>query len=354
MKHTLKKLFSVLLTLALAVSLAACGAPEKKDGAGETGGTVYKVGIVQYLDDASLNQIEQNIELRLDELGAELGVTFDYRDYTYNGQGDPTTLNQIGAELISEEVDVIIPIATPAAQIMQSATEETDIPIVFAASSDPVTARLVGSMEEPGGRITGTSDSLNTGAILDIVLALNPETDYVGLLYSKSEDSSKKPIADAIAYLEAKGIRYIEKTGTTNDEISSAADALIAEKVDAVFTPTDNTVMKAQLGIYEKLLEAGIPQFCGADSFALNGAFLGYGVDYAQLGRATAELAVRVLTEGADPASTPVVTFDNGIAVVNTESAAALGLALPEVHEKLKGHCTEVTETVTALEFAQK
>lgn len=351
MNKTFQKIISAGLALTAVFSLAACG--EKSDPApsDDASTKTYKVGIVQYVDDASLNQIEQNIEKELDAKAAELGVTFEYKDYTYNGQGDSTTLQQIGAELISEEVDIIIPIATPAAQVMQAATEDTEIPIVFAAVSNPLTAKLVDSMDAPGGKITGTSDSLNTEAVLDLMFAANPDVDYVGLLYSKSEDSSAQPIADAIAYLEAKGVKYIEKTGTNTDEISSAADALIAEGVDAVFTPTDNTVMTAELAIYEKFLDAKIPHYAGADSFALNGAFAGYGVDYAYLGRATADMAVDILVNGADPATTAVLTFDNGIATVNTETCAAIGFDLATIKEAFDGLCTQFVETVTAQEF---
>lgn len=351
MNQTFKKILSAGLALTAVLSLAACGNKDDEPKSTAASGKTYKVGIVQFVDDASLNQIEQNIEKELDAKAAELGVTFDYKDYTYNGQADSTTLNQIGAELVAEEVDIIIPIATPAAQVMQSVTEDTNIPIVFSAVSDPVTAKLVESLDAPGGKITGTSDSLNTHAIIDLMLAVNPDTDYVGLLYSKSEDSSKKPVADAIEYLKSKGIRYIEKTGTTTDEVSSAADALIAEGVDAVFTPTDNTVMKAELAIYEKFLDAKIPHFGGADSFALNGAFIGYGVDYANLGKETADLAVKVLVDGADPAATAVMTFDNGIAMVNTESCTALGLDLDQIKEAIGSLCTQVVETHTAQEF---
>ena len=347
MNKTFQKIVGAGLALTAVFSLAACGKKSEPTASDNASGKVYKVGIVQFVDDASLNQIEENIEKELDAKGAELGVTFDYADYTYNGQADSTTLNQIGAELVSKGVDIIIPIATPAAQVMQAVTEDTDIPIVFSAVSDPVSAKLVDSMDAPGGKITGTSDSLNTKAVLDLMLAANPDTDYVGLLYSKSEDSSKQPIADAIAYLESKNIKYIEKTGTTTDEVSSAADALIAEGVDAVFTPTDNTVMKAQLAIYEKFLDAKIPQFCGADSFAL----VGYGVDYANLGRATADMVVQILVEGADPATTAVQTFDNGIATINTESCTALGYDLSAIKTAFDGLCTQIVETVTAQEF---
>ena len=298
------------------------------------------------MDDASLNQIEKAIETRLDEISAEGEDQFIYDGYVFNGQADATTLNQIATQLIADEVDVIVPIATPAAQIVQTATEDNQIPVVFSAVSDPVGAGLAETMEAPGANITGTSDSLNTAAILDLMFVANPDIKSVGLLYSQSEDSSKQPIADAKAYLEEKGIEVVEKTGTNNTEVSQAADALIAAGVDAVFTPTDNTVMTAELAIYEKFIDAGIPHYAGADSFALNGAFCGYGVDYENLGTATADMVVEIL-KGADPAATPVLTFDNGIATVNTETAEALGLDYSGFAEK----CTAVVETVTAEEF---
>ena len=344
MNKTFRKIVGGALAVTALMGLAACGSKAEGDKAE---GKTYKVGIVQFVDDASLNQIEAAIEAELDAKAKELGVTFDYT--LYNGQGDATTLNQIGAELVGKGVDLIVPIATPAVKIMQSATEDTEIPIVFSAVSDP--GGIVDALDAPGGRITGTSDALNTKGLLDLMLAQNPDTKTVGLLYSKSEDSSKQPIEDAKAYLEGKGIRCVEKTGTTTDEITSAVDALIAEKVDAVFTPTDNTVMTAELAIYEKFLNAKIPQYCGADSFALNGAFVGYGVDYTALGKMTADMVVQVLVDGKSPATLPVATFDNGIAMINTDSCTALGYDLAAVKQAFDGKCSSVLETTTQQNF---
>ena len=310
-------------------------------------GKIYKVGIVKYVDDASLDQIEQSIQAELDKKGAELGVTFDYADYTKNGQADSTTLNQIAADLIADGVDVIIPIATPAALIMQAATEENAIPVVFSAVSDPVGAGLVDSLEAPGSNITGTSDALKVEAVIDLMLAANPDLKKLGLLYDQGQDASKSAIAAAKAYCEAKGIETVEKTGTTNDELALAADALIAAKVDAVFTPTDNTVMTAELAIYEKFVDAKIPHYAGADSFALNGAFCGYGVNYVTLGTSTADIAVDVLVNGAQPASTPVQIMSSGIATVNTEVASAIGLD----YSAFASLCEELKETITQESF---
>lgn len=320
-------------------------------GSKAAAGTEFKVGVVQYVDHASLNQIVENLEQELDAKGQELRVTFNYQDYEFNGQGDGTTLNQIASELISDDVDLIVAVATPTAQIMQAAAEGKNIPIVFSAVSDPVGAKLVDSLDAPGSNITGTSDALDTEDIMNLILAQNPDTKKVGLLYSKSEDASEQPVADAKKILEEKGIEAVEKTGTTQDEISTAADALIAEGVDAVFTPTDNTVMTAELAIYEKFAEAGIPHYAGADSFARNGAFCGYGVDYKALGIQTADMVAKILAEGADPATTPVETSDSNIATVNTETAAALGYDMDQVKKNFEPYCASVEETTTNKEM---
>lgn len=338
----------LVLTMTAAMALTGCGGSGSAESTEATeGGTTYKVGIVQYVDDASLNQIEKNIEQELDAKAAELGVTFDYADYTFNGQADASTLNQIATELVADEVDVIVPIATPVALVMQSATADNQIPVVFSAISDPVGAGVVESMEAPGANITGVSDALDTEAVLKLMLAANPDTAKVGLLYDKSQDASTTAIATAKAFLDDKNIEYVEKTGTTNDEVRLAADALVAEKVDAVFTPTDNTIMTAELAIYEKFLNAGIPHYTGADSFALNGAFCGYGVNYAEVGKETADMVVDVLVNGADPATTPVKTLNNGIATVNTETATAINLD----YSAFADLCEEVIETTTKQEF---
>ena len=331
----------------------AADSSEDKTVGGDHDTGSYKVGIVQYVDDASLNQIVSAVQAELDAKGAELGVEFDYSDYTYNGQADSTTMNQIAADLIASEVDIIVPVATPTAMVMQNSTAENPkddgslIPVVFSAVSDPVGAGLVDSMDAPGSNITGTSDALNTDAVFDLVLAANPDIKTVGLLYDKSQDSSTAAIAAAKAYCEGKGIAVVEKTGTNNGEISLAADALVAAGVEAIFTPTDNNVMTAELAIYEKFIDAKVPHYCGADSFALNGAFLGYGVNYEELGTATADMVVDILVNGADPASLAVKTMDNGIATVNTETAEAIGLD----YSMFADMCTNLVEIQTAEEF---
>jgi len=353
----LHKFASSALALTLALSLTACGggtttqtaAPSAPGESQDASGTTYKIGICNYVDDASLNQIVENIQSRLAAVGEEKGVTFDVKFQNCNA--DDTVMEQIIANFMADKVDLMIGVATPVAMKMQAATEDNQIPVVFSAVSDPVSAGLVESLEAPGANLTGTSDYLDTNSIMDLIFAADPQTDKIGFLYDQGQDSSTTPIAHAKEYLDSKGIEYVERTGTTVDEVMLAAQALVADGVDAVFTPTDNTIMTAELSIYETLIEAGIPHYTGADSFALNGAFLGYGVDYANLGVETADMVADILMNGADPASTPVKTFDNGTATVNTETCEALGLDFDTIESAFSPLCTKVATIVTAESF---
>lgn len=325
-----KKVLAVVLGMMLAVSmLAGCGSGEdaSEESAGETAeeaegaeeaGETYKIAIVKQMDHASLDEIADAIAAELDVISEENGITIEYE--IYSGQGEQTTLKQIGDQAVADGVDAIIPIATMAAQVMTTCAEGTDIPVVYAAISDPEAAELTGI-----DGVTGTSDALNTEFIMDMMLAQNPDVQKVGLLYSLSEANSEKPIAEAKAYLDDAGIEYVEATAANNDEVIAAASSLAAEGVDAVFTPTDNVIMAAELAIYETFAEKGIPHYTGADSFVRNGAFVTCGVNYTDLGTKTADLAYQAITEGmADMED--YYLMDGGIITVNTETAEALGI----------------------------
>lgn len=340
----MKKIIALLLAAVILLGeFSACtGEKESYD---------YTVGICNYVDDASLNQIAQSLKARLLELSSENGVKI--KVLYDNCNGDSSLLSQIIANFTADGVDLMVGIATPVAVAMQAATEDSKTPVVFAAVSDPVGVELVSSLEAPGANVTGTSDYLDTNAVMELIFALKPETEKIGLLYDIGQDSSTAPIAAAKDYLKAKSIEVVERTGTTVDEISLAADALVKDGVDAVFTPTDNTVMKSELAIYEKFEAAKIPHFTGADSFALNGAFLGYGVDYENLGKETAEMVKEILIDKKDPATLAVRTFDNGTATVNTEVCERLGYSFDEVSKTISPLCTAVKGITLAENFEE-
>ena len=334
-----------LLTLALAgvmtLSLAACGSKTDNGGSDaqqeSENGKTYKVAVIKQLDHASLDEIANAITAELDKLAADNGVTIEYE--VTSGQNDPTILKQLSDQAIADNVDAIVPIATSAAQIAALSAEDSKTPVVYAAISDPAAANLTGI-----DYVTGTSDALNTEFIMDMMFAQNPNVAKVGLLYSLSEPNSAQPITDAKAYLDAKGIAYVEQTANTNDEVVAAASALIADGVDAVFTPTDNVIMAAELAISEDFAKNGIPHYTGADSFVRNGAYATCGVNYTDLGTKTADLAYSAITEGMGSME-DYYLMDGGIITVNTDTAAMIGKQAEYSCFDSMGTVVEVTTT---------
>ena len=310
----MKKIIALVLSLIMVLSLTACGAAEKpaEEAAAKT---ELKVAIIQQLDHSSLDEIREAIKAQLNTLADPTNYTITIEEY--NGQNDTSMLTQIATQVVADEPDMIIPIATLAAQYAVLGAEGTDIPIVYAAISDPASAGLT---DLP--TVTGVSDALNTPFILDMMLSVQPDVQTVGLLYSTSEINSLTPIAEAKEYLDSKGIAYIEKTGTTSGEITEAAASLVG-RVDAVFTPTDNAVMAAEASVAELLNNAGIPHYTGADSFVLSGAFTTCGVNYTELGTKTADIAFDILTGGAIG---DFHVMDGGIITVNTDTAEKCGI----------------------------
>ena len=316
----MKKVISLILSVILVAALfTGCGASETTETtvaqAVPSSDDTYTVAIIQQLDHSSLDEIRTAIKAQLEALAAENGITIEIEEY--NGQNDTSVLTQISTQVVSDDVDMIVPIATLAAQYAVLAAEGTDIPIVYAAISDPESAGLTGL-----SNVTGVSDALNTSFILDMMLAAQPDIECVGLLYSTSEINSLTPIAEAKAYLDEKGIAYLEKTGTTSGEITEATASLVG-RVDAVFTPTDNTVMAAEASVAESLNKAGIPHYTGADSFVTSGAFTTCGVNYTELGTKVADMAFDLLLGGGVP---EFHVMDGGIITVNTDTAAACGI----------------------------
>lgn len=303
----MKKLVQVICVL-LCSMMIGCSLPSasKKD--------VKKYVIVKQLDHASIDEIAVAIENELKELDETAEVEI------YSGQNDQSTLMQIGKQAVTDGADVIIPIGTLAAQTMVVANEDTEIPVVYATISDPEAASLTGI-----DRVTGTSDTLNTKQFVDMMLKQNPNLQTVGLLYSNSEANSQKPIAEVKKILDEKKIKYIEATANTSQEVIAAASSLIASKVDAVFTPTDNVIMSSELAIYEAFMNANIPHYAGADSFVRSGAFATCGVNYTDAGVKTAKLAYEVLQPGFKKTE-EFITLDGGIITVNTEVAEKLGI----------------------------
>jgi len=312
-KQLLKGLLAVSLT---ATMLVGCGS-------GST--DMKKVAIIQLVEHTSLNTIKSSFDERMKELGYEEGKNVEY--IFKNAQGDTNTAASIIQEFKGENPDVVMAIATPVAQ--SAATMSEDTPIVFAAVSDPIGAKLTTSLEKPDKNMTGTSDEIQVDLILDKALEVDPNLKTLGVIYNKGEANSVTNIAKAKAYCQEKGIVMQEATVTSVNEIQSAVDVLSA-KCDAIFAPNDNTVASAMNVVGSACTKAKIPLYVGADSMVQDGGFLSVGINYENLGRETADMVDKVL-KGTDVADIPVKVFKENLNIyVNEKVLKELGITLPD------------------------
>lgn len=312
----MKRLMTMVLVLVLAVTmLTGCG--------GGGGDDMLKVGIIQLMEHPSLDTIRQSIIAGLEEEGFVDGenIVIDYQ----NGQNDMSTMKNIAQKFVGDEVDVIVAIATPAAQAALS--ETTDIPIVFAAITDPVDAELVDTLETPGGNVTGTSDEVSAEQIMSLAKEITPGFKTIGALYNIGEDNSVSVVAGLKDFAAKNGYKVVESTVTNTSEVQQAAQYL-ADKVDVVFSPIDNTVASSMAVVTDIFNNAKIPYYVSADSMVADGGLATYGIDYEVLGKETSVMIADIL-EGADPATMAVKKMSDMSVYVNTDTAMAIGVDVP-------------------------
>lgn len=285
----------------------------------------YKVGIVKYTDHASLNRIELGIKRGLDDMAEKYGVVIDYNGLVFDGKADTELMKEIGKKMVDEKVDLVVSIATPPTVAMKDILAENKINMVFRAVSDPISAKVIDSFERPGLYITGTSDALDGTELAKAMLAAIPDAKKVGLLYNTAEFSSRMPIIEAKEYLTKLGIEWIEATPNSKEEVKAAAESLIAQGVQAVLTPTDNTVMSAELEISPVFTAAGIPQFTGSHAFTINGAFMGLGSFYKDGDAESMDFIEKVLIKGISPINVPVLRSPHTFSAINNQICEELG-----------------------------
>lgn len=329
----MKKIVASLLVGAmLLVSLVGCTTKveEKQNKAVvNASGTTeksekIKIGIVQPVEHPSLNQIRESIVLGLEELGLKDKVEITYKD----AQGDASNINTIVSQFVGDKMDIIVPIATGAAQSAAAATK--DIPIIFAAVSYPVEAGLVKELDKTDGNVTGVSDAVRVNEIFDLAGTLTPNVKTFGFIYNSGEVNSVSAINKAKEYCDSKSIKYVEATITSSGELLQAAQSLVG-KVDAIFTPTDNTVASAMPVLSAEAIKAKIPVYVGADSLVADGGFATVGVDYKVLGRQVAAMIKRII-DGESISDNPVETLNEYIKIINDETAKKIGVDYQRNH----------------------
>lgn len=277
------------------------------------------IGIVQIVEHTSLDMIRESL---VEELGAKglvdgQNVKIDYQ----NAQGDQSNLNSICKKFVGDGVDVIVAIATPSAQAAAAATSE--IPIIFSAVTDPVAAKLVTNLEKPEGNVTGTSDAIPVDEVFNLCQELTPEVKSFGFLYTASEVNSQSVVEEAKTLAADYGYDYEEVIITNTSELKQAAYSL-AGKVDAIYTPIDNSIASAMTVLSEVGKETKVPVYVGADSMVMDGAYATVGINYEDLGRQTGDMVAEVLN-GKAISDLPVATLSKFQKVINKTTAKAIG-----------------------------
>lgn len=313
LKKYLKGISVMVLTT---LALGACSAASENQS--ETSETV-SVGILQYMEHDSLSAARKGFEEELAENGYVEGknLTIDYQ----NSQGDQSNLQTISEQLVGNN-KLILAIATPAAQSL--ATVSTDTPVLFTAVTDPLSAGLVDSIEEPGGLLTGTSDQAPIDQQIDLLGQAVPDAKKVGILYTTSERNSEVQVDEARELLEKAGYQVVLRGISNTNEVQDATTSLM-KSVDVVFVPTDNTVASTMTMIGELSIEYQVPVIGGSTDMVDEGGLLTYGTNYEALGRQTAKMAIKII-EGADPAKTAVEYPETVTLHINEEMAEKLGI----------------------------
>lgn len=313
----MKKMLAVLLAgIVLLGALTGCSATKDP-----VGNEKYKIGIVQPSEHPSLNRSRDSIVSELEKLGMGDKVEITL----HNANGDMNLLQSIMQNLMSEKVDMIVAIATPAAQAALSATR--DVPIVFAAVSNPVEAGLVKDPAKPDGNITGVSNSIPIADIIGLSKVLTPNVKTLGLIYNSSEINSVASIDKTKAYCDKEGIAYKEAAITSTADIQQAV-ASLTNQVDAYFTPNDNMVASA-MTIYSQLAtDAGKPIYVGADAMVSDGGLATVGIDYNLLGEQTGRMISRIIN-GESIGDNAVETVSEYAKIINVSIADKLNITIP-------------------------
>jgi putative ABC transport system substrate-binding protein len=283
-----------------------------------------KIGIIQLVEHPALDASFQGFKDGLAEAGYVDGqnVTFDFQ----NAQGEQSNCVTIAQKLVNDKSDLILAIATPAAQAVANLT--TTIPVVITAVTDPESAKLVKSNALPGNNVTGTSDLTPVEAQIKLLKQLVPGARTVGLLYNSSEQNSVFQIAVAKKACDSLGLAYIDATASNSNEIQQVVQSLVG-KVEAVYSPTDNLIASAIPTVAQVTIQAKLPFIAGEENMARNGALATYGINYYDLGKQTATMAVDILKNGKKPAEMPIQYLQGGDLFVNQDIANAIGITLP-------------------------
>lgn len=315
---------SVMVSVAaMAAALLMSGCTKKTNGTESA--KKIKIGVIQLVEHSALDANYKGFVDGLAEAGYVDGqnISIDY----HNAQGEQVNCVTIAEKLVNDRDDLIFAIATPAAQAVANITK--NIPIVISSVTDPESAKLVLKNTAPGTNVTGTSDLTPCEAQMDLLKKLVPNAVKVGMLYCSSEQNSHFQIALAKAACDKLGLKYVDGTVSNSNEIQQVVTSLCG-KVDAIYSPTDNMIAAGMATVAQVANEKGIPTICGEEGMVVAGGLATYGINYYELGKQTAAMAVEILRDGKKPAEMPIQYLQKCDLSINEATAKALGITIPE------------------------
>lgn len=320
----MKKIIALLLVAIMMFAFAGCSENKNKED------SVLKIGIIQYMSHPSLDNCYNGIISALENSGIE--YTVDYQ--TGSSSSADADCTNFAKNMVAANYDMIIAIATPAAKAAFAATDDTEIPVIFCAVSDPIAAGLVESMEAPGYICTGTSDVLDLEAQVAIIKAMQPDVKSIGILYTSSEDNSITNLKNFKSVCDKENIEVVATAVQGASDIPSAAEEL-ASKVDCINNFTDNNVVNNLSVVLSAADKYGIPVYGSEEEQVVNGCLASVSIDYVALGKVTGEMAVEALN-GGDASAMPVKTITEATPVINSSVLKKLGLSIPEGYSEVK------------------
>lgn len=321
---TLPALRACLLGAFALFAVAGCSKKNAQTDAATEEVKVLKIGIIQLVEHPALDAGYKGFVDGLAEAGFVDGqnIKIDYQ----NAQGEQSNCVTIANKLVNDKDDLILAIATPAAQAVANLTKE--IPILVTAVTDPASAKLVNSNELPGTNVSGTSDLTPVAAQISLLKKIVPDAQTVGLMFCSSEQNSVFQIELAKKACEENGLAFIEGSVSNSNEIQQVTQSLVG-KVDAIYVPTDNMLAAGMANVAMVANEAKLPVIAGESGMVDSGALATYGINYYELGKQTASQAVDILQNGANPAEMPIQYLEKCDFAVNEATAAAIGITIP-------------------------
>ena len=318
-----KNILATIIALTVMV-VAALFLTQKEQNNSTNSTEKVKIGVLQFVTHDSLDEIYKGIKAGLEEGGYTTteNLSIDFM----NAEGDQSQVQTMSKKLVDNGNELLIGIATPAAQGLANATAE--LPIIMGAVTDPVGANLVTDLKNPGGNITGVSDQTPVADTVSLIKEITPDAKTIGVLYSSNEDNSKIQVAEFKAAAEEAGYTVLEYAVASSNELASTVE-VASSKVDALFTPVDNTVASAFSTVVSVANKSKTPIFTSVEDMVEGGGIASVTLSQYDLGVATGKMTAKIL-DGANPADTPVQIFNEGTVVVNQKVAKELGITLSD------------------------